>query len=83
MTEKGKIKLNLGINIFLDDERFPPKDFKYSIVRNYDDFVYMIENFGIPNFISFDHDLGLGKTGFDCAKFLVRQYVESKCKLSN
>lgn len=71
MTEEGKIKLNLGINIFLDDERFPPKDFNYSIVRNYDDFVYMIENFGIPNFISFDHDLGLGKTGFDCAKFLV------------
>ena len=54
-------------NLFLDDERFPhnvtwvegfiPWDL-YEIVRNYGEFVAMIESFGVPRFVSFDHDLG-------------------------
>ena len=30
-----------------------------------------IETNGFPNFISFDHDLGLEESGYDCAKWLV------------
>ena len=38
--------------------------------KNYVDFVnYVMEN-GLPDDISFDHDLGAGKSGHECAKFL-------------
>lgn len=54
--------------LFLDDIREPEQAFKYTkekmfieknwdVVRNYDEFVAYIETNGLPNFISFDHDL--------------------------
>ena len=58
--------------LFLDDIRVPfdcakymrPDDLKYmyedeqwDVVRTYDDFVGYIEHFGVPDLISFDHDL--------------------------
>jgi len=51
-------------NVFLDDERIP-KDVKWielplvewTIIRNYDRFVETIKTRGIPNVITFDHDL--------------------------
>jgi hypothetical protein len=58
--------------LFLDDIRIPfdcvkymkPDDLKYmyedeewDIVRTYNDFVGYIEHFGVPDLISFDHDL--------------------------
>ncbi len=50
--------------LFLDDERMP-KDVKWIqlplgpwiIVRSYDEFVKTITEKGVPEFISFDHDL--------------------------
>jgi len=55
-------------NIFLDDIRDPVDSFFYTgnpiyktkwvIVRNYDEFVSYITKNGMPNIISFDHDLG-------------------------
>lgn len=39
------------------------KENEFNIVRNYNDFVnYIIEN-GLPDFISFDNDLGLDENG--------------------
>lgn len=70
------------LNIFLDDER-PPSEHdekNYVIVRSYDDFVYTITKFGIPSFISFDHDLGPGKTGHDCAKWLIEFMLDTNQK---
>lgn len=54
--------------LFLDDVRVPKDAFehtnqpiflnhKWEIVRNYDEFIEWIINNGLPNFISFDHDL--------------------------
>jgi hypothetical protein len=57
--------------LFLDDIRIPkdainliPTDFNklyweddWDIVRNYDEFVQYIEVNGVPEFVSFDHDL--------------------------
>ncbi len=57
------------VKLFLDDLRPTPKDFQR--VYTYDEFVAFITVHGIPTYISFDHDLGPGKTGYDCAKFLV------------
>lgn len=57
--------------LFLDDVRDPPDD-SWAVVRSYEEFVDYIETNGVPDLISFDHDLGDGvPTGMDCAKFLV------------
>jgi hypothetical protein len=62
----------MSYKLFLDDERFPPEDGElWIIVRNYAEFLRCITIYGLPSFISFDHDLGEGKDGYDCAKWLV------------
>ena len=58
----------MGYNLFLDDVRMPKDALAYmklpiygevdwSIVRNYHAFTAIIEGKGIPEIISFDHDL--------------------------
>jgi len=72
-------------NLFLDDVRDPIEVYEYTndkiyinsiwvIVRSYEEFVkYILEN-GIPQNISFDHDLGyhkiIEKNGYDAIKWL-------------
>ena len=75
-----------AMKIFLDDHRrpediYPPEVAKDMIViRNYRAFVAIIETDGLPEFISFDYDLGLditGKfapTGKDCAEWLFKRF---------
>lgn len=43
--------------LYLDDTR-TPVDERFHLVKNYDEFVAYIEENGIPEYISFDHDLG-------------------------
>jgi hypothetical protein len=63
--------------LYLDDIRIP-KTKGWDIVRSYDEFVKWIEKNGLPDEVSFDHDLGEEgtKTGYDAAKWLV-QYCYS------
>lgn len=42
--------------LYLDDFRNPP-DSSWNVVRSYDAFVDFIKNYGVPDIISFDHDL--------------------------
>jgi hypothetical protein len=58
--------------LYLDDIR-TPKTKGWDIVRSYDEFVKWIEENGLPDKVSFDHDLGEAgtKTGYDAAKWLV------------
>ncbi|WP_363315998.1 cyclic-phosphate processing receiver domain-containing protein [Chryseobacterium sp.] len=76
--------------LFLDDIRYPAEVYQYTqqgiflrkdwhIVRNYDQFVNRILKKGLPEMISFDHDLAdenyrksnAEKTGYDCVKWLI------------
>lgn len=47
--------------LYLDDQRTPtttiPGYHPWEVVRNYDEFVAWIEKNGVPDLISFDHDL--------------------------
>lgn len=43
--------------LYLDDIRIPQTE-GWDIVRNYDDFVSWIKKNGLPEEVSFDHDLG-------------------------
>jgi hypothetical protein len=76
----------MSYHLFLDDIRDPnwvhwmklpiPAQ-AWVVVRSFDEFVAAIKTTGMPEFISFDHDLdaegeiALAPTGMDCAKWLV------------
>ena len=78
-------------NLFLDDLRtiemvYPQNEYNFVVVRNFEDFVTYIKLHGLPDFISFDNDLGEDKNnnllpdGYACAKWLV---YESGLDLAN
>lgn len=46
--------------LWLDDYRPAPSS-DYAVIRSYEDFKTFIAFFGVPDFISFDHDLGACK----------------------
>lgn len=85
--------------LFLDDIRYPIEAYHYTgqdiffrkdwhIVRSYEQFVDRILEKGLPEMISFDHDLAeihylkpysdeyTEKTGYDCAKLLVEYCMD-------
>ncbi|MCJ7934809.1 MAG: hypothetical protein MUW56_14605 [Chryseobacterium sp.] len=85
--------------LFLDDIRYPVEVYHYTkqevflrkdwhIVRNYEQFVNWILDKGLPEMISFDHDLAdehylkqdsqefVEKTGYDCAKWLIEYCMD-------
>jgi len=61
--------------LYLDDERTPKTDHPWTIVRSYTEAVAYVREFGIPDYISFDHDLGQIKSGYDFTKWLVEQDI--------
>lgn len=65
--------------LYLDDLRPIPQGFVG--VRSYTEFVVYIETKGFPDFISFDHDLGLEESGYDCAKWLVDYCLDHNLQL--
>jgi len=69
---------NSKFAIYLDDDkvnRNPPSE-EWIRLYSYDEFVSWIEKNGLPVTISFDHDLGEGKTGKDCANWLVNYCID-------
>jgi hypothetical protein len=72
-------------NLFIDDERNPLdvkwgtwqeqilyRDGNWIVARDWPEVIELIYHIGMPNLISFDHDLGENKnTGYDIAKYLV------------
>lgn len=90
--------------LFLDDIRYPVEVYHYTkqdiflrkdwnIVRNYEQFVHWILEKGLPEMVSFDHDLSdvhdlkphsrknIEKTGYDCAKWLVEYCLDHNMDL--
>lgn len=86
--------------LFLDDIRYPIEAHHYTkqdiflrsdwhIVRNYEQFVNRILEKGLPEMISFDHDLAdehyfkkdsqeyFERTGYDCAKWLIEYCMDN------
>lgn len=64
--------------LYLDDIRIP-KTKGWDIVRSYNEFVKWIEANGVPDKISFDHDLGdeNTKTGYDAAKWIGKYCLDN------
>lgn len=68
-------------NIWIDDIRPAPEGYYWC--KDYDTAIqairaYIIFGYDI-NHISFDHDLGGEKSGYDVAKYLVENQIDIKC----
>lgn len=65
--------------LFIDDIRMPHKANGYQlyVARSYDEAIYALsqQEFDI---ISFDNDIGVGKTGYDIAKYIVENSIKIK-----
>lgn len=84
--------------LYLDDLRYPDLHEDWRIARNYHDAVWMVKNYGMPYFISFDHDLAdvhyiIGETagaahspreftGYDFAKWFCQWVMDNDVDLS-
>lgn len=73
---KREIFVNMK-KLFLDDLRPAPND-SWDVVRSFDEFKAYIIKHGVPDIISFDHDLGLGPNGYDCVKWLIEKNYKIK-----
>lgn len=72
--------------LWLDDERQPNQGFlkvvdRYYVATSYEDAIFYLANFTDEEsyedlFISFDHDLGEEKTGYDFAKFIIEHEIK-------
>lgn len=84
----------MAYKIFLDDIRVPTDIYsdtnndEWLIIRNLTDFKNKVESDGVPDYISFDHDLSdinsetnEENTGLTCAKFLVDFCMNNNIKL--
>ena len=74
----------MSYKLFLDDLRtvdmvYPGAADGFVVVRSYNAFVDCVQTHGLPEFVSFDNDLGedehgdLLPDGYDCAKWLVHE----------
>lgn len=65
-------------NLFLDDERFPPRDDKFWVIsRTYEEAISTMCALGCPQFMSFDHDLGDAQNGLNVAHWMVNCDLDS------
>lgn len=70
-------------SMYLDDIREPKQAYDV-VVRSYSEAVSYIQTNGMPNYISFDHDLGaneegtLLKSGYDLAKWLIESALDKE-----
>ena len=63
------------MRIFLDDMRTPPEGFR--LCRTAQDALILLKS-GTVTFISFDHDLGVGPTGYDVASYIEKAVYEGR-----
>ena len=61
-------------SLYIDDVR-TPKDKTMKVVKSFDEAISFIKRYDVPEFISFDHDLGEGKSGYDIVKWIVDQDI--------
>lgn len=66
--------------LFIDDERFPVTD-DWVIARSTSEAIGVVMSFGVPNFISFDHDLGGEDTSMKFIHWLINFLYDAEQNL--
>lgn len=67
-------------NMFVDDERWPDKP-NYLICRSSRDCILAVQYYGMPKFITFDHDLGGEDTSMVFIKWLENKLMDGELEL--
>lgn len=67
------------MKLFIDDVRDPLRVYGESMIvtRSYGESVEWMKIHGVPEFISFDHDLGEDGSGYDVARWMVDMDMDS------
>jgi hypothetical protein len=74
--------VQVGYKIYLDDVRTPNPDCAWVVCRTVNEAIQTIELHGLPDQISFDHDLGEGQAdGIELAKWLIESHLDEKIDL--
>lgn len=60
-------------NLYIDDLRFPPADRDWLVCRSTQEALERVAAMGMPQFISFDHDLGESDTTMVFLRRLVNE----------
>lgn len=65
--------------LFIDDERWPIDDgTKWVIARSSADAIAAVEGLGVPDYISYDHDLGGDDTSIKFIWWMIDAYIDGK-----
>jgi len=65
--------------MFIDDERFPPRnETDWVIVRSSAEAIAFVQEIGVPQFISYDHDLGGDDTSMKFITWMIDAYLDKK-----
>jgi len=68
----------MGWWLFLDDEREPVGEANWVVARSFEEAKILVMLNGVPDFITFDHDLGYdSKTGSDFATWLIDHMLDN------
>lgn len=67
--------------LFIDDERYPSGNIdEWVITRSSEETIRIVSEKGMPNFISFDHDLGGEDTSIQFIKWLENKLLDEELK---
>lgn len=66
--------------LFIDDERYPVNESEWVIARSSEEAKYIVSTKGIPQFISYDHDLGGDDTSMHFIRWLIERYLDGDIK---
>ena len=72
---------DMSWSLFLDDNRDPKTDRDWKIARSVAEAKHLVQLLGVPEYISFDHDLDENGTGYDFARWLVEQELEGRLRI--
>jgi hypothetical protein len=65
--------------MFIDDERFPPGDeSKWIIVRSSEEAINTVKTLGMPEFVSYDHDLGGDDTSIKFIWWMINSHMDGE-----
>ena len=68
--------------MFIDDERYPPSGKgEWGVVRSSAGAIIAVLTRGVPNFISFDHDLGGSDTAMVFIDWLVEKVMDKELSI--
>ena len=71
----------MSYKLFIDDERFPVEEDAWVIARSTEEAKWIVEAYGMPQEIAFDHDLGGDDTSIKFINWMITNIVDGELKI--